>query len=59
MYSIIKTLFIRFLGMVRRSERAVQRNLGLQHVFGTTLPILIPVHDIAIHVVYRTVFLSY
>lgn len=45
--------------MVRRSERAVQRHLRFQHVFGTTLPVPVPVHDIAVYVVHRAVFLSH
>jgi len=45
--------------MVRRSERAIQRNLGFQYVPGTAFPILVPVHHIAVHVVHRAVLLSH
>lgn len=45
--------------MVHRSERVVQRYLRLQYVFGTTFPIFVPFHDIAVHMVYRSVFLSH
>lgn len=45
--------------MVYRSERVVQRNLGLQYVFGTTFLITLPVHNTSIHMVYCTVFLSH
>lgn len=45
--------------MVHRSERAIQWHLGLQYVFRTTFPIPVSIHYIAIHVVYRSVFLSH
>jgi len=45
--------------MVHRSKRVVQWHLRLQYVFGTTFPIPVPIHDIAVHVVYRAIFLSY
>jgi len=45
--------------MVHRSERAVQRNIGFQHVPGTALPVSVPVHGTVVHVVHRTVLLSH
>lgn len=45
--------------MVHRSKRIVQWHLRLQYVFGTTFPIPVPIHNIAVHVVYRAVFLSH
>lgn len=52
------TIIIIVLGMVHRSERVVQRNFRLQHVFGTSFLIPVPVHGTAVHVVHRAVFLS-
>lgn len=45
--------------MVHRSKRAVQWYLRLQYVFGTSFPIPVTIHDIAVHVVYCAVFLSH
>lgn len=47
------------LGMVHRSKRVVQWYLRLQYVFGTAFPISIPFYNIAVYVVYRSVFLSH
>lgn len=47
------------IGMVHRSKRFVQRNLGFQHVFGAALSVSFLVHDIAVYVVHRAIFLSH
>lgn len=52
-------MFAIYAGMVHRSEGIVQRNIGFQHVFGTSFLIVVPIHDTVVHVVHRAVFLSH